>query len=226
MTEFSPSDSTARTRRNYHLIPLTPRDPEYSLVERPFCKGWKHANKQKPTVRAIFRVWSSQESEKSYQNYLDTVQRSLPGRKLEKIQKFLFHGTNRACLLGEDGHNTLCASSDCSVCSIIRNSFDIRKTGTRYIFQRFGSGIYTTSCSSKADDYSSNLHEGATFRVLLMGRVVVGNAFKTRKNHTTCTGLSHPYHSLIGEPGVHLNYEETVVFSNDAIRPAYLVVYG
>jgi hypothetical protein len=31
---------------------------------------------------------------------------------------------------------------------------------------------------------------------------------------------------LIGEPGVRLNYEETVVFSNDAIRPAYLVVYG
>jgi hypothetical protein len=31
---------------------------------------------------------------------------------------------------------------------------------------------------------------------------------------------------VIGEPGVDLNYEETVVYSNDAIRPAYIIVYG
>jgi hypothetical protein len=30
----------------------------------------------------------------------------------------------------------------------------------------------------------------------------------------------------VGLPGVDLNYEETVVYRNDAIRPAYLVVYG
>ena len=27
-------------------------------------------------------------------------------------------------------------------------------------------------------------------------------------------------------PGVDLNYGETVVYDNDAIRPAFLVVYG
>ena len=31
---------------------------------------------------------------------------------------------------------------------------------------------------------------------------------------------------VIGEPGVDLNYEETVVYDNNAIRPAFLVVYG
>ena len=31
---------------------------------------------------------------------------------------------------------------------------------------------------------------------------------------------------VFGEPGTDLNYEETVVYSNDAIRPAYLMVYG
>lgn len=31
---------------------------------------------------------------------------------------------------------------------------------------------------------------------------------------------------MIGEPGVDLNYEETVVYNNDAIRPAFLIVYG
>ena len=31
---------------------------------------------------------------------------------------------------------------------------------------------------------------------------------------------------VIGEPGEDLNYEETVVYDNDAIRPAFLIVYG
>ena len=31
---------------------------------------------------------------------------------------------------------------------------------------------------------------------------------------------------IIGEPGEDLNFQESVVYDNDAIRPAYLVVYG
>ena len=31
---------------------------------------------------------------------------------------------------------------------------------------------------------------------------------------------------VLGVPGEDLNYEETVVYNNDAIRPAFLVVYG
>ena len=30
----------------------------------------------------------------------------------------------------------------------------------------------------------------------------------------------------MGVPGEDLNYEETVVYNNDAIRPAFLIVYG
>lgn len=31
---------------------------------------------------------------------------------------------------------------------------------------------------------------------------------------------------VLGVPGRDLNYEETVVYDNDAIRPAFLIVYG
>jgi hypothetical protein len=31
---------------------------------------------------------------------------------------------------------------------------------------------------------------------------------------------------ILGVPGEDLNYEETVVYNNDAIRPAFLIVYG
>jgi hypothetical protein len=30
----------------------------------------------------------------------------------------------------------------------------------------------------------------------------------------------------MGVPGGHLNYDETVVYKNEAIRPVYLITYG
>jgi len=98
-------------------------------------------------------------------------------------------------------------------------------------------------CVTEADDYSSNGSADAGFRVLLVGRVVVGKALKRRTNATDLTELPCGYHSvraaiyrnngvnlqkwqLIGEPGEDLKFQEHVVYDNDAIRPAYLVVYG
>ena len=39
-------------------------------------------------------------------------------------------------------------------------------------------------------------------------------------------GLTEPPRQVLGVPGEDLNYEETVVYNNDAIRPAFLIVYG
>jgi hypothetical protein len=79
---------------------------------------------------------------------------------------------------------------------------------------------------------------------VLLNRVVVGKAVRRRYNATYLTEPPYGHHSVgflslkhdstdadlssqvIGEPGANLNYEETVVYDNDAIRPAYLVVYG
>lgn len=131
--------------------------------------------------------------------------------------------------------------------------------GTKHKFRRFGTGIYTTACSSsewilylavfrfsnvtsEADDYTLNGDESSKLRVLLVSRVIVGNPHKRRLNATNLTEPPCGHHSVlrcfsympisdlafqvIGEPGADLNYEETVVYNNDAIRPAYLVVYG
>ena len=39
---------------------------------------------------------------------------------------FRYHGTERGCRLGDDGHTTLCNSSSCSVCSILKTSFQVK----------------------------------------------------------------------------------------------------
>lgn len=46
------------------------------------------------------------------------------------------------------------------------------------------------------------------------------------QNATNLKGPPPGFHSVQGVPGVDLNYEETVVYNNDAIRPGYLIVYG
>lgn len=87
-----------------------------------------------------------------------------------------------------------------------------------------------------------NGDEDSNLRVLLVTRVVVGNPHRLQENATSLVEPPSGYHSvcmtvdslwmaltisqIIGEPGIDLNYEETVVYDNDAIRPAFLVVYG
>ena len=43
-----------------------------------------------------------------------------------------WHGTRRACTLGDKGYTQFCSSKECSLCSIIRNSYKISfsKTNT------------------------------------------------------------------------------------------------
>lgn len=47
-----------------------------------------------------------------------------------------------------------------------------------------------------------------------------------RLNAVNLTAPPPGYDSVVGEPGADLNYEETVVYSNDAVRPSFLLVYG
>lgn len=97
----------------------------------------------------------------------------------------------------------------------------------------------------EADDYTQNLNEDAPgkSRAVLLNRVIVGNPKRRRRNAVHLTApplgchsvrlfvdsidstLSDTRSQVIGEPGADLNYEETVVYHNDAIRPAYLIIY-
>jgi hypothetical protein len=63
-------------------------------------------------------------------------------------ERLLWHGTVRACSLGEPGQNMFCTDLNCSLCSIARGSFNLANAKTS-AFQRFGPGIYTSSKSSK-----------------------------------------------------------------------------
>ena len=105
-----------------------------------------------------------------------------------------WHGTNRNCNVGDNGRTSLCYSSQCSLCCIIKASFDIAHSKKKTGWGRFGNGIYTSSASSKfveyspivtialtlvcrSNDYSTNLAY-SPWKALLLSYVVVGNGKK------------------------------------------------
>ena len=60
----------------------------------------------------------------------DRVQNTLKVNGKPGNETLLFHGTNRACLLGESSDSVLlCGLEECYLCSIVRNSFDVSKCG-------------------------------------------------------------------------------------------------
>ena len=61
-----------------------------------------------------------------------------------------WHGTTRKCKVGDKGVTKLCADSSCSMCCILRTSYDLKFFGKKTNFGRFGIGIYTTATSSKS----------------------------------------------------------------------------
>lgn len=161
-----------------------------------------------------------------------------------------FHGTKIACKLGmPNGTVDLCSDERCSTCQIIGSSFDKSYFKSHTNFGRFGHGICvywpccshkagwictnicfcpldTSATSSKADDYVEPLSNTA-FKAMPLNRVVVGKAAKLSTNSEDLTAPPTGYDPVIGEPGPDgpLNYDELIVYTNKAIRPAYLIVY-
>lgn len=226
---FTLEDPKHTSGRSGRLVLIPKLAPFFATVEKKFDKGWKHPNKPRPPIHAIYKIMWSKDSLEPYKRYRASVAMSMTAKHRQFFgnEKLLFHGTNRCCLLTEDtSRDCLCEIQECHLCRIIQNSFDISKCGMKNKFRRFGTGIYTTSCSSKADDYVVNTANRSDYRVMLVSRVAVGRAAKRKTNATELTGPPTGFHSVIGKPGTHLNFQETVVYSNDAIRPAFLIVYG
>ncbi|KIO25036.1 hypothetical protein M407DRAFT_76192, partial [Tulasnella calospora MUT 4182] len=157
-------------------------------------------------------------------------------------ERLVFHGTPRHCSLGErDSCTDLCSKSLCSLCGVLRESFSVARAGTApdRNFLRFGHGIYTTNVSSKADDYTNDLPHSSN-RVLVVAKVLLGRASVLHRNAKTLLvppagfdsvrGVVLSPHNaqhaqVLGEVGVDLNYDEQVLYRDDAIRPAYVIIY-
>ena len=123
-------------------------------------------------------------------------------------QQRRWHGTRRACKVGDAGHTTLCTSTGCALCSIIRSSFSMSYASSGWYVTHtfidiceltkvlsFGRGIYTSSTSSKSDSYSSNT-SSSSLKAMLLNKVIVGRGYKTSTMSSSLTAPPSGYDSV------------------------------
>ncbi|KAK0236145.1 hypothetical protein EDD85DRAFT_791505 [Armillaria nabsnona] len=142
-------------------------------------------------------------------------------------EKRRWHGTRKDCNLGDPNSTqgtALCNAPSCSLCNIIRESFNISQWGKNTGWGRFGKGIYTSATTSKANDYIHN-NGHSDYRAVLLNNVVVGKGRKLRQDDPTLTQAPAGFDSVLGERGGSLNHDELIVYKGEAIKPSYVVVY-
>jgi len=211
------------------LVPV-PRDNEtYGNVANQFQMSWRHPTPC-PKVQAIYKVVEKQDVLDRYNKHRATVEtrgRFASHNQPSGNQQRRWHGTNRECGLGENGRTSFCYSPRCSLCCIIRTSFDLSHARKKTGWGRFGCGIYTSSTSSKSNDYSTNLVP-SPWKAILLSYVVVGKAMEYKTDRPSLMQPPAGFDSVIGKPSATgtLNYDEVVVYNNDAVCPAYMVMYS
>lgn len=182
-----------------------------------------------PEVHEIFVIHPSTTVEKRYKDYRAQVESSGHFSGYTYISnnttKYMtsgneqrrFHGTQRRCSIGVNGHSQLCDDEKCRVCGIIKNSFHSGINGN------FGPGIYFSAASSKANYYSCDVSLKLETKCMLLCKVVVGKATQLRGHDTCRIGPDAGDHSVIGELK---GYDEVVVYVGEACIPRYLISYS
>ncbi|KAG8213142.1 ADP-ribosylation [Butyriboletus roseoflavus] len=200
----------------------------FKSVADQFKASWRHQTPC-PTVRRVYKVIGHPTSIAKYEAYRTSVEirgKFVAAGRSPGNENRRWHGTTRECLLGDSGNSTLCSSTSCSLCGIIRTSYSLNLFGKKTGWGRFGAGIYTSSTSSKSNDYSSNVKPSRQ-KAILLNKVVVGKGYKMTQDNSKLTAPPPGYDSVLAEValGGSLNYDELVCYAENAIRPSYLLVY-
>ncbi|KIK57329.1 hypothetical protein GYMLUDRAFT_263100 [Collybiopsis luxurians FD-317 M1] len=199
----------------------------FRSVSDQFKASWRHPGTKCPPVKRVYKIVSTQASLAAFNAYKATVEAKgqfvAAGRSAGNENR-RWHGTKRECHFGDKGQTQFCGSPTCSLCCIVKTSFDLSLFGKKTGWGRFGKGIYTSSTSSKSNDYSTNDCR-CSLKAILLNKVIVGKGCKVTQDNTTLTAPPPGYDSVLAEKGGNLNYDELVVYTNDAIRPSFLVMY-
>lgn len=102
--------------------------------------------------------------------------------------------------------------------------------------------LFLVLTQHRSNDYSQNDCK-SNLKAILLNKVVVGKGHKLTHDLTSLTAPPHGFDSVrlqilcimikvhfflfqvLAERGGSLNYDELVVYTNDAIRPSFLVMY-
>lgn len=201
--------------------------PKYAGVRRQFLESWCHPFNVsgRPIVQRVLQIRNPFEVYARYERYKAALQRK--HGMTNEVRRF--HGTRLGCEFGVNPNCGLCQQPGevCAVCSLIRGGLDKSKvTGS---WQRFGRGFYFSQTSSKANDYvkmecaKKRMHGKKELKIIFLCKVALGSSYTTTTDRTDLQAPPCGKDSVVGEASVSgsLNYNETVVYREDAAIPSY-----
>jgi len=211
-------DCAGAAERRAPLLLEAPRGHVvFKRVVDDFQTSWK-AWPPCPDVKKVYKILEHPRFVAAYDTYQTGVNAEDPSQARGGTHR-LWHGTARECNLGDPGHVELCSSITCFLCSAIRSSFDI--TG-------FPNGIHTSSTTDKSDKYSKN-GVSSPSKAMLLTNVITGKRIKLTRDRLPLNAPPQGYDSveLVGSRnGRPVSLDELIVYTGDAIRPTFLVVYN
>ncbi|TEB30489.1 hypothetical protein FA13DRAFT_1689086 [Coprinellus micaceus] len=191
------------------LLLEAPQDHEtYAMVEANFQQAWHSVpgHGPCPPIRSVYSIIEDEDLRQPYLAYKERVGN----------EQFRYHGTVRRsqCTLGVST-TALCGSAQCPLCNILESSFKVSLAKTT---GAFGPGVYTSSASNKAYTYIKD-GNGA----LILAKVVLGN-IKLVSDWEEVKFCPPGYNSVVFDR-MSGKLNETIVYTDDAIRPAFLIFF-
>ncbi|KAK0753752.1 hypothetical protein B0T18DRAFT_424249 [Schizothecium vesticola] len=201
---------------------LSPRDRDYKLYAKKFKDNWLHPGKTAEVVHIYLASGTDLRSSVRAQKFANTLKTKGGGAFLTR-----FHGTQRSCQIGDGPNSDIepCGKADCHLCSILKEGFDLKRAKTTGMF---GPGIYSTTCSSKADIYAKNNHIRSNRRIILICRLVGDKPQMlsvAEQNRRAPDPNFNCVEAVVNVNGGRVQYPETVVYDADMIIPVGFIVY-
>jgi hypothetical protein len=196
-----------------NLILLRSDDSTFINCASQFTKTWGGSGLSSPQILSIYENQNARLLTR-FQAYADSLRRGNAG--VDNIRR-RFHGTPMRCKLGINS-NTLCSDSSCNLCQVAEHGLQIGRAahGT------FGRGLYFANNSSKSHQYSGK-YGAYQYLAVLICYVACGKAAIVQSHSNNYEMMAPPagFNSVVS-PNVP---SETVVYKEDAVYPAYIVVY-
>ncbi|KAH7890559.1 hypothetical protein F5I97DRAFT_1800135 [Phlebopus sp. FC_14] len=213
----SRSCSGAATNKAPLLLEAPRGHVTFDRIANSFVTSWRRTDAPLPEVKKVYKIIQKPVYATNYDKYrcgVDPNGTRSPGRGNEFR---CWHGIVRDCDIGSGGNVVMCSSKACALCQILQSTFDAA---------RYPGGIHSSITSDTADEHSRSPRQSSS-KAMLLVNVAAGRAMKATRNEFRASGgAPRGYDSVFGSHNGKSVIEDLIVYTGNAIRPSYLVIYG
>ncbi|XP_024989224.1 uncharacterized protein LOC112523776 [Cynara cardunculus var. scolymus] len=206
---------------------LNEGDSSRKIVELIYKTSWSKSHTNSGGIERILKVHNMQRTLSEFEEHRETVkvrasklQKKHPRCLADGNELLRFHGTLVECNLGLNGSSSLCQSTNCNVCQILRHGFSIKKNGNN---KNVVGSVFTTSTSQRAFE-AIDVNNGSNLRkALIVCRVIAGRVHKPLENIQELANQSG-FDSLAGKVGIYSNIEELYLLDPKSLLPCFVII--